>query len=138
MSYTKEQYLEDKSIVENAPDITGVEHDDFLYCKGVPSDYVIINEFALYTYECDMWREDRKGNYPLQDCWDIRSIQDIRDKIALYETMEKLSDALRDELSNYYCPDASMLSQEYCNRPNACTTCRNKRYIVGLLKELTE
>ncbi len=94
MNYTKQDYERDLEIVADAPSIDGFEHDDFLYCDGVPNGYVVISDSALYTYECDGWCEDEKGNYPLQDCWNICSLQDIRDKIALYEANEKLIEHL--------------------------------------------
>ena len=114
-NYTKQDYERDLKIVADAPSVDGFEHDAFLYCEGIPNGYVIINDSTLYTYQCDRWCKDRKWSYPsLQDCWDIHSLQDIRDKIALYEANQKLIAAINESIKDRY-EQYDHAHHVYCN-----------------------
>ncbi len=92
MPYTKEQYLEDKSIVESAPD--GAD-EVFIYNHTV--NYIDNHEnghqFKIWDDEDNEWVFSE-----LVDGWEYirgrRSLQDIRDKIELYETVNRLKTTL--------------------------------------------
>ncbi len=92
MPYTKEQYEIDKAIVENAPDCTD---EFFIYNHTV--NYIDNHEnghqFKIWDDEDNEWVFSE-----LVGGWEYirgrRSLQDIRDKIELYEQLAE-SERLR-------------------------------------------
>ncbi len=130
MPYTKEQYESDKAIVENAPN--GAD-EFFIYNHTV--NYIDNHEnghqFKIWDDEDNEWVFSE-----LVDGWEYirgrRSLQDIRDKIELYETVEKLKDWVTLVGATgfpFEGHDSGLTHREVC-----------KKYteIVKELKELTE
>jgi len=110
-------------ILSGAPPIDGIEHDDFLYCEGAASNYVIINESTLYTYECGKWCEDKKGNYPLQDCWGIRSLADIQKLVDMQNEIDELNEDYKTLERNSFKMYAfkNDIHQLLCELLNSCS-----------------
>jgi hypothetical protein len=85
-----------KQIIENAPDMQGVEHDEFIHAvhHTYEEKYIYLNENALYMFERGEWIADLEGNYELSEMYDIRQVSDIRTIVEQAEEIERLKAAL--------------------------------------------
>lgn len=75
-----------QAIIDNAPDMLGIEYDELLYCEKYGSCYYLyVNESNVFVYNSNnkSWRDDSKGNYPISEFWTIRSLSDIKRIIEL-------------------------------------------------------
>ncbi len=103
MPYTKEQYESDKAIVENAPDFSAMHSDrEDLYftwnnhLTGIDYDPDRNEGLVVWNASFGEW-DSFDYREILTHLIGLRSLQDIRDKIELYETVEGL------KAQDFYC-----------------------------------
>ncbi len=78
-----------QAILDNAPDMKGIEHDGFYYCTEYGLEYYIyIIDGNVFVYDKG-WREDKKCNYPLNEFWTISSLADIKRIVELMKELQK-------------------------------------------------
>lgn len=111
MNYTKQDYERDKEIVANAPDGS----DEFFIHNG-DVNYIDNHENG---HQFKLWCENDGWVFSeLVDGWQYirgkRSLQDIRDKIALYEANQKLIAAIGESIKDR-CEQYDHSYHVYCN-----------------------
>ena len=100
----KQEYEQAKNIVDNAPDVAGIEYDELIYCQYFLNSYmyVYVNDERIYTYEGGDWHK-QKDRYHLEEFSHIRQLSDIKTQIALYERAQELERMLKELLQNEEC-----------------------------------
>jgi hypothetical protein len=128
MSYTKQDYERDLQIVGGAP--YGSSHFDncyYTYKENITPNFII--------YEWYEWK-DKKSSFiktNIAGLSNIRSLQDIRNCIAMYEANQKYKELI-SHVPEYYPDEWTDCRCTFCNEPDGDHLDDCKRY---LFKELT-